>query len=202
MTGPAPDELGDDAAWVRLATPLTPAELLGLCGDVARLLRLNPLVEYEVLAETDGVWRLEGRNRATGCAFATTARVERRPDGLSLAYGDGLKASTRLRVEPRDDGGADLVVVEDYGRLPPRQRQARLAEVDRSLVPWGRALHRHAVRWRRWSRLAAWRWWMDRVWLAMKPSARRVAWMVSVVTAAEFVAFLMVFTIYWLETRG
>lgn len=188
----------EDAAWVRVVTPLPATALTAwVQADAERLLRLNP--HYEIDRFADG--RLDGRNLATGRPLAATVSAHLLADGLRLIYGDGLKASTRFQVEPRPDGGADLVVTDDYGRLTPGERQARLDEVDRSLIPWGNALYRHLRAHRRWGRLRPWQWWMARVWLPMTPKARRLTALVTLVTLAEFAAFLMVFTIYWLEQQ-
>lgn len=187
-----------DAAWVRVVTPLPAAALTAwVQADAERLLRLNP--HYEIDRFADG--RLAGRNLGTGRPLATAVSAELLSDGLRLVYADGLKSWTSFRVEPRPDGGADLVVTDDYGRLPPEERQARLDEVDRSLIPWGNALYRHLRACRRWGRLRPWQWWTARVWLPMTPKARRLTALVTLVTLGEFAAFLMVFTIYWLELQ-
>ena len=188
----------DDAAWVRVMAPQPAAALIAWCqADAARLLRLNPL--YEIDSFIDG--RLVGRNLSNGLALDSVVSVTLLPDGLRLTYADGLKASTSFRVEPRGEE-ADLVITDDYGRLAADQREARLTEVDRSLIPWGNALYRHLRQRRRWGWLAVWRWWMARVWLPMTPKARRVTTLITLLTLAEFVAFLMVFTIFWLETQA
>jgi hypothetical protein len=40
---------------------------------------------------------------------------------------------------------------------------------------------------------------MRRVWQPMRPMARRIVFLLIMVTALEFIGFLMVFTIFWLE---
>jgi hypothetical protein len=37
------------------------------------------------------------------------------------------------------------------------------------------------------------------VWQPMRPLGRRIAFLLIVITALEFVVFLMVFTVFWLE---
>ena len=75
-------------------------------------------------------------NQSNGQVWETAARVTRLPDGLRLDYADGIKASTLFRVEPADAGSL-LWIVDDYGRLTEAEREARVAEVDRSLTAWG-----------------------------------------------------------------
>jgi hypothetical protein len=96
---------------------------------------------------------------------------------------------TGLQVEPLADGLG----------TPAAEREARTDEVDQSLVQWGHDLHRYLARWNRWSRYAPWRWYMTRVWQPMTPMARRVVFLLIVITAMEFAAFLMVMTIFVLE---
>ena len=71
--------------------------------------------------------------------------------------------------------------------------------MDKSLIQWGHALHRYLRQWKRWSGVAPWRWYMRRVWQPMRPMARRIVFLLIMVTALEFIGFLMVFTIFWLE---
>ena len=187
---PRPPELGEDSAWVAVDNPLTPAALLDLLADPQHLARVNSLWVFEDWAETaPGRLRLRIRNLSNGLTWATAAGVERLPDGLRLTYDEGLKAWTRFLVEPRA-GGSRLWVVEDYGRLPLAERQARVAEVDRSLNTWGHDLHRYLRAWARWSGWGPWRWYMERVWRPMRPLGRRVTRLLFWATVAEILLFL------------
>jgi hypothetical protein len=40
---------------------------------------------------------------------------------------------------------------------------------------------------------------MRKIWQPMKPMARRITFILIMITLVEFVLFLMVFTIFWLE---
>jgi hypothetical protein len=42
---------------------------------------------------------------------------------------------------------------------------------------------------------------MRRVWVPMKPSARRITFIILLVTLAEIVLFALVMAIYWAEHR-
>ncbi len=61
------------------------------------------------------------------------------------------------------------------------------------------SLHRYLRRWKRWSWLPGWKFYMRHVWQPMKPMARRISFILIVVTLAEFIVFLLVFAIFWLE---
>ncbi|MCC7017152.1 MAG: hypothetical protein IT564_08120 [Rhodospirillales bacterium] len=196
--GPAGEDRRDQA-WVRVKTELSPDELLAFVQeDPERLLRINSM--YEFLA-WQGAGRdsfvLRIRNHANGRLFETILGTERVPDGLVLRYGGGLKASTAFRVESGSDGsGADLVITDDYSHIPEIERAARVAEVDNSLNWWGQDLYRYFRNWRRWSWLPGWRWYMERVWKPMKPTARRIAYILYVVTAVEIVAVIAAVAIF------
>lgn len=194
MTTPAVE----DAAWVKLAVPLPVAALNDFVSDVERLLRINPCIEFERLARTaDGAWSLQGRNESNEQAIATTVRVHADPDnrGLALLYDSGLKRETRLAIEPAPDG-AVLTITEVYDTPAPDERERRLQEVDRSLMPWAAALRQHLLRRRRWGGLPGYRWLVERFWLGMPPRQRRVARLIIWTTLLEFVVFLAVMAIY------
>jgi hypothetical protein len=174
---------------VAVDTPLAPADLLALLDDPERLLRVNSLWVFEAWERpASGRFRLRIRNLSNGKTWATVGTVEPLSDGLRLRYEDGIKTDTRFLIEPLGLG-ARLWVIEDYGRLPLAEREARVDEVDRSLTTWGQDLHRLRA-WARWSRLAPWRWYMERVWRPMRPLGRRVTWLLFLATVAEILLFL------------
>jgi len=197
MSGPALE----DAAWIRIPTALSQVELIEFCEDVERLLRINSHYEFQE-------WRPEGPNRffvrarnlSNGCMIETALRVVARSDGMRIIYESGLKASTDFRVEtaaangqsaPTSSTGAVLVVTDDYSGKTKEEREARGAEVDTSLVSWGNDLQRYLRHWQRWSAFGAWRWYMRRIWQPMKPSARRISFILIVIGAIEILLTLL-----------
>jgi hypothetical protein len=91
------------------------------------------------------------------------------------------------------------VIVDDYEGLPEAERAARLAEVDKSLLAWGRALRKYFLRLARWSWVPGWRWYLRRVWIPMRPMARRIVWLIWIVTLLEFAFFLFLILILVIE---
>lgn len=189
MSEEPPPEAGPDAAWVSVATTLSLAGLLALLRDPERLMRVNAQWVFESW-ESLGTERCRFRiyNQSNGQRWETEANIRHLPDGVSLDYREGIKAATRLRVEPVA-GGTLLWIIDDYGRLPEAERKQRLAEVDPSLSQWGRDLYRHLRAWSRWSRLAPWRWFIERIWLRMKPSSRRLMRILGWISLAELALF-------------
>lgn len=197
---PAPVD-SQDAAWVVVPSRLGPEAVLALCADVERVFRINPFLEFREWRQLgpsayQGAWRNLSNEQDVKVAMT----VERAPDGWVVSYSEGLKKSTRLRVEP-DEKGSKLTLVDDYERLSAEEREQRLMEVDKSLLGWGQGLGTYFKQYRRWSWLAPWRWYMNRFWMRMKPSARRISWLIFVITLAEFGFFVFVALIWWIEQQ-
>ena len=189
-----------DAAWVSIETPFPPQRLREFLGDPERLYRINSLLEIRRWEEEEpGRIRFEALNLSNGKTLETELRLERRDDGLKVDYSGLLKTSTRFRIEPEASGGSLLTITDDYSGTPETERQARLDEVDRSLMQWGRDLHSYLRNWKRWSWLPPWRWYITRVWQGMKPSARRITRWILWITAAELAAFVLVFAVFVFE---
>jgi hypothetical protein len=189
-----------DAAWVTIETQMTAEALLSFCReDVERLFRINSLLRFDQWRSLgDGDHHVRIRNLSNNRVLETDIHVEPLPDGLRVVYGGGIKSYTDFQITEADRG-AKLTVTDDYSGTPLAERQARADEVDRSLVQWGHDFRHFLGRWARWSRFAIWRWYMNRVWKTMTPVARRVVFALIVISALEFVAFLMVTTIFVLE---
>lgn len=190
---PAPldEELGDgDTARAETELPLSPAELEDFLGDVERLIRLNPQLAIASWQTTERGFRCSGHNESNDRAFDLGARVEFAAAGAALAlrYDAGLKQATHLVVEPTATG-ARLVVVEHYPRIEDPD-DPRVAEVDKSLLPWVAALRRHLLARQRWGRFPPWRWWTERFMPAMPPRQRRIVRLLIWSTVLEFVLFL------------
>ena len=190
----------EDRAWVTIDTPLTAAELSEFCRDIGRLFRINPELEFRAWRETaagrfHAEWRNLSNDRDQALDLAVVPESEK---AFRVEYPEGIKAWTRFAIEPHA-GGARLTITDDYGRLPAAERAERLGEGDRSLPAWGRGIYLYLHRQRRWGRLAPWRWYMRRLWLPMKPSARRIVWWLWVITVAEFMFFLFVLLVYVIE---
>jgi hypothetical protein len=201
------EEPRPDRAWVRIATGLSPAALLAFCQDAERILRINSMYEFEEWrAEGEGRFFMQVRNLSNGHNFATHIRAEPCSDGLRIVYATGLKTATEFRVEPAgpDDkpaasGGGTLVVIDDYSGTPEADRRARAGEIDKSLVWWGHDLHRYLRHWARWSGFGPWRWYMHRVWLPMKPKARRITFVLIVITVFELLVGVLAIAFFALQ---
>ena len=191
----------DDAAWASFKTPLTKSELRNFCEDVERLFRINPYLEFSQWRETGPQqYHFSGKNISQDPAFefATDLRVESSDDEIRVYYAQGLKSSTTFKIESAPEG-SQMTIIEDYGHLPEDERQARLHEVDRSLVKWANDLQTYLMHWQRWARFVLWRWYMRRSWQPLKPMSRRIVYILLWITVVEIALILLGAAIFWAE---
>lgn len=192
------NDVPEDAAWVTLDSPLAPDRMAAFCGDLERLYRINPYFEFRHWHnEPDGA-DVSYRNLSNG--RDAVLRLTRLPDSVrafTVRYDRGIKQSTRFEIESACTGSR-LKITDSYRSAATPDAGA----VDRSLHAWGVALHEYLQREARWGDVRLWRWYMRRVWVPMKPSARRITFVILLITLAEFAFFLLVMAIYWIEFRG
>ena len=204
----------EDAAWVNVDTPLTPAQLFDFISDAERLFRLNPYLEIHLWQSAQRIVTAEGRihlkylNEMNGVARELDMTVSGFQPGVgyTLNYSEGLKRATEIKVEARTHGAELSIkdwyhVVEENPDEAPELREARIAEADRSLTPWGVAIRQHLLSLKRWNWLPFYQLMRERFWFTMAPRNRRISRMIVWITALEFFAFLFVFLIYWIEYR-
>ena len=189
-----------DAAWVSLPTPLPPATLAKLCLDIEAIFRLNPYYYFKTWVQTSPTaYTIEFENQSNQTQNKLDITINPGPgQGFTLDYDCGLKKRTVFTIEPAPHG-SQLTIADDYESCPEIERTHRLQEADKSLNAWGESLRCYFLRQKRWSWLPAWRWYIRRVWIPMKPSSRRIVWLIYLVTVLEFVFFLFVFVIYMIE---
>ena len=190
-----------DAAWVVIDTPLVPGDLEAFCRDLERLYRINPYLEFRCWKSVapDRI-AAEFRNLSIRRDFKLElALVAGRTAAMdfTVRYSSGIKRSTRFGIEPSATGSR-LKITDDYSGAPA---SVDTGEVDRSLQAWGVALREYLLRDQRWGWCGPWRWYMRRVWVPMKPSARRITFIILVVTLAEIALIALVMAIYWIEYR-
>ncbi|MCR4347262.1 MAG: hypothetical protein NUV55_08705 [Sulfuricaulis sp.] len=203
MTAASQSSPDEDRAWATIHTTLRPEELSDLSRDVEVLFRLNPYYYFNVWRQTGpDTFHVEFENKSNQLRQSLDLHVAHEDGrGLTVAYSGGIKKYTAFTIEPAT-GGSRLTVTDDYNLLPVAEREQRQAEVDKSLKAWAESLRLYFVRLKRWSWLPGWRWYMRRVWIPMKPSARRIVWFIYLITVAEFFFFLFVLLIYLIEQNN
>ena len=191
----------DDAAWASFRTPLDSNDLVSFCRDIHRLLRINPYLEFiSWQALPNNCYHLEAINTSTQPAITLKLdiQVEQLEDGVRLTYSQGIKASTLVRIDT-DNDGSKLSIIDSYNAVSNALAEQGLNEVDKSLVKWAEDLQRYLIRWHRWSRILPWRWYMQHIWLPMKPAARRITYMLLWISLVEVSLILLGAAIYIIE---
>lgn len=188
-----------DAAWVTVEVPHDPAALAAFCRDVEQLYRINPYLEFRHWRETaPGAFAVSMRNLSNQRDLELQLTLERVSErDFSVRYDRGVKRGTRFEIDAIA-GGSRLRITDDYSGAA----ETDAPEVDRSLHAWGVALREYLLRDARWGWCAPWRWYMRRVWVPMKPSARRITFIIFLVTLAEIALIALVMAIYWAEHRA
>jgi hypothetical protein len=200
---------GEDSAWISVDLLFPSGEVYEFIQNIERLFRLNPHLEIKSWQEDapgrifhGKQIRVETLNEMNGLQQSMTLSVsDAQPDiSFRLNYDRGLKQATIFSVQKLGTASSRLAVKELYpAEMSSAEREARLNEVDRSLVPWGAAIHSYFIRRARWGWLPFFNWWQSTFWPGMTPRHRRIARMIIWTTVLEFVVFLFVFVIYWLE---
>ncbi|MEK6593624.1 MAG: hypothetical protein AABZ67_11145 [Pseudomonadota bacterium] len=197
-----PAEPAADAAWVVIDAPQAPQALAAFCQELERLYRINPYLEFHI-------WQCSGngqihavfRNLSNQRELDLQIRLERKSEfDFTVRYDHGARRSTRFEIEAAP-GGSRLRITDDYTRSTPGTPVDPDA-ADKSLHAWGVALQTYLKRESRWGKSALWRWYMRRLWIPMKPAARRIAFIILMVMLAEIALFALVMTIYWIEQRN
>jgi len=193
----------EDAAWASLNTPLTVDGLMQFCQDIERLYRINPMLEFNKWQSLDKQrFLFSGKNisQEPPFDFETELQTSELPDGFQVNYSQGVKTSTTFKIEPAPQG-SKLTIVDRYDGLSEEDRKARMNEVDKSIVVWANYLQKFLLTWHKWSRITPWRWYMRRVWQPMKPTARRITYMLLWISVVEVSLIALAAAIYFTEYR-
>jgi len=195
----------EDAVWVSIETPLDVDSLKSFCQNIERLYRINPMLIFnDWQADDYNHYRFSGQNisQEEPFSFDLTLAVTDLPDGLQIEYLQGIKSSTVFRIEPAPSGSqmkSKLTITENYDGMPEQERKEQLHTVDKSITVWAKYLQQYLHSWQRWSRFRLWRWYMQRVWQPMKPSGRRITYMLLWITVFEIALIMLGVAIYYAE---
>ena len=197
------EKFAEDIAWASFLTPLSVQALIDFCQkDIERLLRINPFLEFKEWRDFGGErFHFIVRNFSQEVPFELDTELysQVQPAGLKLKYKEGIKLTTTFLVESADEG-SKFTITDSYNpKLSEEEKVARLGEVDKSLEVWARDLQQYLVRWKKWSRFAPWRWYMTKVWQPMRPTARRITYMLLWISLVEVALIFLGVGIYFTE---
>ncbi len=205
MTGQsAATEAQKNTAWVSIEMPVPSGKLFDFLQNTERLFRLNPYLDISVWLEISAgkQFHLKALNEMNGVAYDFLITIESIQPGASifLSYDKGLKRALEITLQPGANGS--ILTLREHYHAPlagGEYREEQLKEVDQSLFPWASSIRQYLSGLERWGWFWPYRWYQERFWLSMRPTHRRIARMLIWVTVLEFVVFLFIFTIYWLE---
>ena len=198
----ATTEAQANTAWVAIAIPVPPHQLFDFLQNTERLFRLNPYLDIKKWTGVAGAKRfhIHALNEMNGVTYDLAITIESsQPDAsLFLSYDKGLKRALEITLQPSADGSV-LTLRDHYHEPTGENHEEQLKEVDHGLTHWAASIRQYVLGLQRWGWFWPYRWYRERFWLSMRPTHRRIARMLIWVTALEFIVFLFVFIIYWLE---
>lgn len=190
-----------DVAWVTVPAKQSVKTLARLCEDIEAIIRVNPYYVFKnKWQRTDGnCFHTEFSNLSNEQEVSLDFCVERESSTRwVIRYKDSLKQRTVLEIEATEFG-SQLTITDDYEGVTEETKNARKHEVDKSLKAWGQGLHGYFLRWHRFSKIPGWKWYTRKIWIPMKPSARRITYMLLMIELAFIVLFGFSMLILWIE---
>ncbi|MGH1536707.1 MAG: hypothetical protein ACRBDX_01425 [Gammaproteobacteria bacterium] len=191
-----------DKAWAEFKTPLSQEALLLFCGDVEQLFRINPYLEvnkWEVIEKDKYSVDLTNHSQASEFSLQTYIEVTNVSNGVQLDYNNGIKSSTTIITQPQPEGSK--LVITDHYRPLDNSNSKLLTQVDKSLHKWAEEIQNYLTTWQRWSWFLPWRLYKKHIWLPMKPSARRITYMLIWISLIEIALIGLGIIIYFIEYR-
>ena len=195
--------LGEDKAWAEFKSPLNKNIVVSFCQDVERLLRINPYLIIENWEKlSDEKFQIHAKNQSQTPAFKvdTDITVLNMDSAIELHYSQGLKSKTLITINEENEGSR-IKIIEEYEAVPKPERLQRQHEIDKSLIKWAEDIQTYLLHWQRWSWFPLWRFYKQRVWLPMKPSARRITYILLCISLVEFTLIALGSAIYVLEYK-
>ena len=193
----------DDRVWVEFNTPFNKKALLNFCQKLEQLYRINPYLEFEKWAHTSKYsYYMVAINHSQVPSFKidTKFKLENLTNGIEVHYSNGIKSSTRFIIDDAAQG-SKLIITEIYRLLPTQESLTYLHEVDKSLTKWAEEIQQYIILWDRWSWFTPWKLYKSYIWLPMKPSGRRITYMLLWISIIEVLLVSLGVMIYFIEYR-
>lgn len=177
-------------------------EAFRLLKDANRLFRLDPKWEVREVkplsGEDGGLVEVDLMDDLTEKDYRDRLTFEARDNELEIGYHEGWKRRTSIRVEPRGPGSR-IHLTEEF-KLPRDVRAGHIEHLGREQLRWLASisqylrLYEKPTPYRRLMRRL-----MNRIWLPMTPSQRRIALIIVAVQALTLAAFVMAGLFVWLK---
>ena len=176
-----------NAAWVTIPTKLSAPALTEFCVDVERLIRLNPYLKifsWQYIDRNSHLVECENHSNELLKRLRMQFAVQYDKNEISLHYSTGIKHKTYFIIEAMDNG-AQLTIIDDYGDQDDDEC------VDKSLSAWARALERFFNHYVYLRHIPFVKKIINRFWIRLSPMARRISYILVVITIIEIIALLL-----------
>lgn len=193
----------EDKAWAEFKTPLDSTELLKFCENIERLFRINPYLEIKAWEKLSAhQYKIHAVNHSQQPEFTieTNIQVQLGTSEIKFIYSKGLKTCTSIIIE-EDALGSKLTITETYNPITNKNDRLNLAEVDKSLNKWAEEIQIYLIQWEKWSWCMPWRLYKENIWLPMKPMARRITYIIILISLFEIALIILGIAIYIIEFR-
>jgi hypothetical protein len=193
----------ENKAWAEFKTPFSKSILIDFCRDIEQLFRINPYVEiinWEKLNSNDYSIELINHSQEPAFVLKTDMHVLETSNGLIINYVSGIKTNTQIQIEEIPEG-SKLTITDHYSLKKTGLQQDDLKKVDKSLTKWAEEIQIFLIQWKHWAWLLPWKYYKQYIWIRMKPSARRVSYMLIIISLIEICLIGLGTIIYFLEFR-
>jgi len=191
----------EDKAWVEFFTPLDEKALFKFCNNIEILFRINPYLEIKLWENsTDNKYKLHAINHSQTPEFElkTDLEISTTKNEIKLQYDSGIKSNTVFSIKNASKG-SQLKITDSYHTNINHDNENYLDLVDKSLKNWGEEVQQFLIQLNRWRWLPLWRLYKFRIWLPMKPAARRITDMLLLVSVIEIFLITAVAIVYLIE---
>ncbi len=179
----------ENAAWVTVPCNLDSQELASICSDVEKIFRLNPYLKIRIWQPSNiHSAHVNWENHSSHHVFVvdTNIQVQVEHNKIKIEYDSGPKKETQFLINELEKG-SELIIVDDYGA----NKHTSYAEIDKSIKAWGASLnqffsHYSVIKYIPFAKLL-----INKVWIRMNPMARRITYILFVITAVELLALLL-----------
>ena len=178
----------ENAAWVTIPTQLDVNTLYAFCLNPEKLFRLNPYLKIFSWQATGSEADVHWQNHSDGDIQEVNTRlsIEKKEQEICVHYQAGIKEASYFIVEPNNDV-ANLIIVDRYASDVADQN----SQVDKSIHAWGEALNRFFKHYKYLRHLPLMEKVIDRFWIKLSPMARRITYILFVISLVEMVALVL-----------
>lgn len=188
--GDAPPRSGlENAAWVTIPNKLNSQELKAFCENVERVFRLNPYLKIISWQTKDNhTAHVRWENHSSHHVFLVDADISVNSNNqeINIEYHAGPKKQT-LFILNAVNKGSELIIIDDYGE----NTHTSYAEIDKSLNAWGESLKQFFNHYAVIKHIPFVKFLINKVWIRMNPMARRITYILFVITTVELIALVL-----------